>query len=530
MFHRSLSLFLLLSCVVLCSACRNPPPLAGKSSTLRISTEGDPQTLDPRRARDLPTATVIHMLYEGLMRNQADGQAAPAIAESVAISPDQKTYTFTLRQSSWSDGKPVTAGDFEETWKSLLDPQFPSPNAYQLYAIKGAQATKEGHGPASEIGLHAPDPKTLIVELERPTPYFLNLCATHFYYPVHPAVRHASNDTTTLSESQIATNGPFKVNQWKRHNEFSAVANPHYWDASNVRLGQVNLVVLDNSTALQLFQRGELDWTGSPLSTLSIDALGSLKNNESLNIAPAAGVFLMRINTEKAPFTSAKMRRAFALALNRTDLVEHVLQGNQKPAFGIIPPSFISGEPYFQDHDLSTARTLFREALAEQKITAEELPKITLFYATGERPHKIAQVAQQQWKEALGVEVALQSNEGKVYFDQLKKHDYQIGIGSWYADFRDPISFLEIFKLKDNGTNNTQWENKDYIAFIDQSAEATDPQQRNEHLKNAESVLLLDMPVIPLFYGSYNYVKHPSVKGVYFSELGYLDFKLAYLE
>lgn len=498
---------------------------SAKGSVLRVSTEGDPQTLDPRRVRDLATTTTIHMLYEGLMRNGADGNPAPALAESVTISPDQTTYTFTLRKSGWSDGTQVTANDIAETWKSILSPQFPSPNAYQLYPIRGAQAAKEGKISVEEVGVRALDESTLIVELEQATPYFLSLLATHFYYPVHQTLRDQSPD----KEIKVVTNGPFKLTNWHKHNELTASPNPHYWDRSNVHLDQISLIVLDNPTALQIYQGGGLEWTGSPLSTISIDALQSLKQSSDLEITPAAGLFLMRINTEKTPFTSVKLRKAFAFALNRTDLVEHVLQGNQIPAYGMVPPTLYENKPHF-DENVAKARWFFDEALKELNITREDLPEIAIYYATGERGNKIAQVAQQQWKEAFGIQVALKSNEAKVYFDQLKKRDYQIGIGSWYADYRDPISFLEIFKLKNNGTNNTEWEHPDFIAFLDKSGRAHNAQERNWHLKEAEKVIMDEMPVIPLFFASYNYLKNPSVKGVYFSELGYIDFKNAYIE
>jgi oligopeptide transport system substrate-binding protein len=124
----------------------------------------------------------------------------------------------------------------------------------------------------------------------------------------------------------------------------------------------------------------------------------------------------------------------------------------------------------------------------------------------------------------------LESSESKVYYDQLKNRSYQLGIGSWFADFRDPISFLEIFKLKDNGTNNTQWENPKYIDLLNQSALAQNNEERNKLLKQAERTIINEMPIIPLFYSSYNYVRNPIVKDVYFSELGYLDFKHAYLD
>ena len=164
--------------------------------------KGDPQTLDPRRVRDLATTTTIHMLYEGLMRNGPDGKPAPALAENVAISPDQMTYTFTLRKSGWSDGTAVTAQDFEKSWKSMLAPEFPSPNAYQLYPIQGAQAAKEGRGSIDTVEVKAIDDATLVVNLEQPTPYFLSLLTTHFYYPVHETLRSQASDASSLSDSR----------------------------------------------------------------------------------------------------------------------------------------------------------------------------------------------------------------------------------------------------------------------------------------------------------------------------------------
>lgn len=528
-FLQSLFVFSLLLCLLLNFTGCNQKPQTHPSS-LRISIEDDPLSLDPRRVRDLPTVTVIHMLYEGLMRSQSEGQPILALAEEVTVSPDRKSYTFQLRRSFWSDGQLVTAHDFEQTWKSLLQPNFPSPNAYQLYVIKGAQAVKEGKTAIDQVGIHAKDSSTLVVELEQPTPYFLHLLATHFFYPVHSSLREKSSDVSSLPHSKMITNGPFALENWKHHDELTAIPNPHYWDRNHVQLDRIQLIVLDNPTALQMFERGELDWAGSPLGTLSVDSLESLKSQDKLEVMPAAGVYLFRVNTEKPPFQEAKMRQAFAYALNRTDLVNHALRGNQQPACGLVPPSFIEGNPLFKDHDVALARQLFQESLEEQQLTLKNFPRVTICYSSNERAHKIAQVAQQQWKENLGIEVALQSNETKVYLDRLKNLDYQLGIGAWFADIRDPLSFLEIFKLKNNGTNNTQWENPEFISLLNQSSQSTQFSHRKQILKNAESVILNDMPVIPLFYASYNFVKDPMIKGVYFSELGYLDFKSAYWE
>ncbi len=151
------SLLLIPVCLFTLVACRQKEQKPGNLTTLHVSCEGDPQTLDPRKVRDLPTATAIHMFYEGLTRNGGNGQPAPALAETITISPDQKTYTFKLRPSAWSNGQPVTAYDFEQTWKSILDPQFPSPNAYQLYVIRGARDAKEGLEPVEHVGVQAKD-------------------------------------------------------------------------------------------------------------------------------------------------------------------------------------------------------------------------------------------------------------------------------------------------------------------------------------------------------------------------------------
>lgn len=521
---RCLSRILLMSLFLLSACSSDHKAFHSEGNILRVAIEEDPKTLDPRLVRDLPTTSVIYMLYEGLMRAEEGGKLAFGIAEAVDISPDQTTYTFHLRPSSWSDGQPVTALDFKETWTTVLDPKFPSPNAYQLYLIKGAREAKEGKGSLDAIGVHAKDASTLVVELQEPTPYFLDLTATYFFYPVSSLSRNNGVDSGT-----VVTNGPFQLESWKRHNEFSAIPNPHYWDRKNIRLDAIHLLVLDPNPSLELFKRGELDWAGSPLSTLPVDTLASLRSKGELQTSPAAGIYFFRVNTDKPPFNNVKMRRAFALAVNRTDLVNHVLKGGQIPASGVVPYSFLQKKPLFDDGDVNLAQKYFKEALEEQSLTLANFPPVSIHYTSGERGHKIAQVAQQQWKNTFGVTVNLQSNESKVQVERLKKGDYQLGVGSWFADYHDPISFLEVFKFKENGTNNTGWENPHYIALLNASASLGQEERKNA-LREAEKALIHEMPVIPLFFSSYNYVENPAVKGVYFSELGYLDFKRAFIE
>lgn len=500
--------------LVLCCSCSGHDSTKNqeKSSYLRMATADDPLSLDPRLVRDLNTATIMHMLFEGLMTPSSKGKNVPAIAETYTISEDKKTYTFHLRKSFWSDGSPVVAEDFVETWKSILSPTFPAPNAYQLYLIKGAKAAKEGTASAEEIGIKAPDHSTLIVELEQPASYFLEMVSCHFFFPVHKSMR-------TQSENQantVVSNGPFKLEKWIQRSELRLAKNPEYRNAEKVDLDGISLQVLDEHTALQLFKAGELDWAGSPLSTLPQDAIAALKRQNMLQIIPGNGTHWFRLNTSKHPFNEKKIRRAFALALNRQAIVEHVTQGNQLPAIGIVPPSFgISNQNYYRDDNVSEAKRLFNQSLIDAGISKASFPTIAINYTSNDRNHKIAQAVQQQWVQAFGINIVLNNNELHMQLDKIKTGNYDISMGSWYADIEDPINFLEVFKSKDNPTNQTYWEDETYSALLDRSSHELDPENRRGILAEAEKILIEQMPVIPLFHSAYNYLKRDGLEGDY---------------
>ncbi len=517
-----LSACLMLSLI---SCGQNNKPAAPKNQkVVRISTNEDPQTLDPRLARTLPNMTFIKMFYEGLMVQGKDGEIIPGIAKEVELSKNGKTYTFHLRDCAWSNGDPVTAHDFAASWKSLLAPDFPAPMAYQFYLIKGAKAAKAGTLPLEEVGITAADDKTLVVELNEPAPYFLELTTINAFSPVH---QEWAKDT---SKTPIV-NGPFQVEKWIRSSELQAAKNPKYWDAENVRIDKIIAMVLEENTALNMFQAGELDWAGSPLSTIPVDAKPSLKENNQLQNHPAAGTHYFAFNTLRAPFDNLKLRKALSLSLNRGDIVDHITQGNQTPATGFVPHSFgLQTIPYFEDHNIETAKVLFNEALQEMGWNLDEVPQIALTFASNELSCKIAQAVQQQWKEALGVDVVLDSCEAKLFYDRLKEGDFVVSMKSWYGDFRDPINFLEIFKSRSNSSNSTYWENSQFTELLNLSTRVTDKQNRMNILRRAEKILVTEMPVAPLYYNCYNYVKNEHLKEVFFSELGYLDFKHAVVD
>jgi oligopeptide transport system substrate-binding protein len=374
------------------------------------------------------------------------------------------------------------------------------------------------------------DDKTLEIELENPTPYFLSLVASPTFFPVNQKVDEKSS-SWCQNPSTYVSNGPFQLAEWKHQDHLTLGKNNQYWDASNVKLTKLELQMLNDMTELNCFEKNELDWAGSPLSALPLDALHFLRQKNQLRSKEVLGTKFIRVNTETTPFKHPSMRKAFALAVNRRAIVDHITQGNQVPATGLVPISLgLQKQPYFYDADIITARRLFEEALAAQHLIKESLPEIFLMFCKSERNHLIAQAIQHQWLEAFGIRVTLQSVESKVYFDRVSKQDFQLSFGDWIADFADPINFLEVFKYKKGGSNNTFWENLRYVELLDSSAKIADPQQRLDLLAESEQILIDEMPMIPIFYYTMLYVNQPQVKDVVLSSMGQIDFKWAYIE
>lgn len=486
---------------------------------LRIASQDDPETLDPRKARDLTSATYLHMLFEGLTRIDFRGEPIPGIATEWEVSPDQKRYTFHLRESKWSNGEPLTAQDFVRTFRSVLNPDFPAPNAYQFYLIKGAKEAKRGEIAVEEVAISAPDSQTVVMELNEPAPFFPEMLATHFFYPV----------PERFDPKLPVGNGPFVFFRHRPGYEFAVKKNSLYWGQGDVHLDGVAVAIVDNQTALRLYENRELDWAGSPLGGIPQEAILPLKRKHELLSTAGAGVHWLRINTGTPPLNSQPLREALALAINRKELVEHVLQGNQKAALAVVPPA-LSKHPggLFPDGDIPGAWEAFQKALLEMDLSKDDLPPLTLIYPHDERTHKVAQVLQQQWFKAIGVTVKLQRLESQAYLSQIKEGSFQLATGSWFADFRDPINFLEIFKSKETPTNATRWENDQFADLLYRSAKESDAAKRLALLNEAEKLLVVEMPVIPLYFANYNYVKDLTLLGVYFSDLGYLDFKHAF--
>ncbi len=509
----------LLICTLLFSCQGERGKIKRCTQVLHLNIHTEPPTLDPRKASDSVSIFVIKQCQSGLMQRGHNGKPEPGLAERFEVSEDGKTYTFYLKEVVWSDGKPLTAHDFERSWKTLLDPAFASDQAIELFLLKNGKAAKDGLVPVETIGVKALSDKELKIDLEHPAPYFLSLITIHPFFPIPDPF------TPTVSS------GPFLLKKWRHFDELILEKNPLFWDAAHIRLERVHLAIIeDDQTELNLFENGELDWAGHPFSNLPTDALSMLKTRETIHSLPLSATYLYNFNTEVYPLNNAALRRALTLAINRQEIVDNVTQTGQIPTSSLVPPSMWSHppSPYFEEN-LKAAQELFAQALRELGTTVEALPELVLSYNTMIGHHKIAQAIQQQWLRAFGFKVKLQNKEWKVFLDDVRKGNYHIARGGISANVDDPIALLDSFRYK--GSQNTpRWTNALFTHLIEEAQQTKEAEARLRTLQEAERVLMKEMPLAPIYTYRGSFIKKPYVKNVYISELGDMDIRYAYID
>jgi oligopeptide transport system substrate-binding protein len=451
---------LLISLCLLLASCQ---PQKGDSRPLRLNLFNEPPTLDPRRARDITSETVILVLYEGLTRLDSEGRATLASAKSYTVSNNGLTYTFTLRSARWNNGDRVSANDFVSAWSTVLDPTFPSERPELLAILRS---------------FHSPRSDTLVVELKEPYPYFLELIAAPTYSPYHDG----------------ATNGPFEIQFHQPNDRLVLTKSPTYWDAQHVYLPAIEMyTVEDKNTELAMFEQGELDWIGMPLSCIPYDAVPRLRASGALRSTPANKVYWYQFNPETPPFNHPKIRRAFSLAIDREQIITHITRDTHRLPTGLLPTT--PGTPLV--HDPEQARALLAEGLAELEL--DTCPPIVLALNTGEDHLQIAQAVQRQWQRTLSVEAELRIADWQVHLDRLSRGDYMVARYAYEAILPDASDIL------------------DYLS-------RTYPET-----KPTEQKLLEQMVVAPLFFVSNNHLAHPNLTGVVIPPTGRPDFKSARL-
>lgn len=497
---------------------------------LRINLACKTPTLDPRITRSDNSATIVKLLYEGLTRMGKDKKPMPAIAERIEVSDDGKRYTFYLRESCWSDGSAITAHDFEYSWKKVLETSKNAHYHYTFKVIKNARAIFDKKMDVDTAGIHAINPKTLVVDLEYPVPYFLEFTSHWTYLLINSKVDRSYPGWAYHDGATYVCNGPFKLKEWKQNREIVVEKNPDYWDAASVSLEQITVSMEDNPfTELRMFENGEIDMTGIGTSSLPVNRLKLNRKTGELQTLPAAGVYSLWVNTDRFPYNNKNFRKALSLAIDRKEMQKHL--SDDESVTNTVLPHSLSQFTYNKERerDIREATRCFQMALDELEIRKNDLPILHIGYST-KRRKTVCELVEQNWTEIFGIAVRIEEYDwGTLYNNAINGKHHIAGI-AWYSWFWDPNYILSSFSHDRKERTPTLWKNREYIKVIEESHRCLDNAKRTQLLKKAEEMLIEESPVIPLHQCSTAVLKKPYVHGVHTSELLETDFKWAYIK
>lgn len=522
---RFIKIFLFILVAVMVTGCSNSKTENLPKDAISYCLSAEPASLDPTVTYGIEESIVQLALFEGLTRMDSDNRPQPALAKGWDISQDGMVYTFHLRDGiCWDDGTPITAQDFEYSWLRAIDPELASANAYMLFNIKGAEDYNSEKASRESVAIKAIDDKTLQVELTAPAPYFIDLMAFHVFYPV-PKHKVTAKSTPWGSDGEdIVGCGPFKLYRWSHSNEIVLIKNEKYWNASDVKPQCLRMPISASaSTRLNLLECNMIDLMLQPPSADE----KRLADSGLLQVYPQLGTAYYVFNVQKAPFNNKDVRKAFALAIERQQLISNVFHGNKAAAYAFVPPGINIDAVDFRNE----AGDLIKEDVAEaQRLLASTgmaNAPVTILYNNGDTQRMIAEAIQRMWKDNLGIDAELAVQETKVFYDTREHGDYQVACANWVADFADPINFLQVFS---DEVNDAQYHNPVYDQLIKDILKESNPVKRKDKLHQAEKMLFDDCVFIPIYYTSQLAVANPKLKGIGILPMGPIDFIHAYRE
>ena len=493
--------------------------LSSASSAAIVLNRGndmDPSTLDQQLTTTVQEDRVLKDLYEGLVAQDSKGKAVPGAATSWEISPDGLTYTFHMREDAkWSNGDPVTAGDFEFSFRRLMDPKTAAGYVSVFYAIKNAEQVATGHMFVDQLGVKALDEKTLQIALNAPTPYFIELLTHNTGFPVNPkAVKEFGSKFS--QPGHMISNGAYELISFNPNDKIVMKKNPYYWDARNVQIDQVNWMPFqDRSSCMRRFEAKEVDIC----SDVAAEQMDYVKKNfgKTFRQAPLLGVYYIDIKGEpSSKLRDSRVRQAIGMTIDRDFLSQEVWRGTMLPAGSMVPPginNYVKDAPQldYAKLDILDRQDEAKKLLEEAGVTPGSL-SVVLKYSTSEN-HKNTMAAIADMLKDIGISATLDEADGTTYFNYLEqKGMFDIARDGWVGDYNDPNSFLSLF-TSNSYFNYAQWSNKDYDALMMKSAITSDIGERAKILADAEKILLKGGASIPLLYYSSTALVADKVKG-----------------
>ncbi len=472
--------------------------------TFTIGNSGEPETLDPQLAFSMPEQRIAFGLFENLLTYDAKtGDPQPGLAETWTQSKDGLSWTFTLRSDAvWSDGTPITAQSVVDSWLRVLDPDTGAPYAFLLTdLIKGAAEYNAGKGPAQDVAITAVDDHTFQLTTVSPTPYVPDLLPQIAFsvVPMHVVRAHPKDWATPQT---FVGNGPFVLSEWKPHGRILLTKNTRYWDAKNVKVDQVIfLPVEDADTAYGMYRAGALDWsTNFPPP----EKVAEAKKLPDYVLSPALGTYYYEFNTTKPPFNDQKVRRAFAMAVSRSDLLGKLVQAGQVPAFSLTPP--LAGRfPYAPPQGVEENPDKARKLLADAGYPGGKgFPRVRLLYNTNDQHRLIAETLRDRWQQVLGVTVELVDQEWSAFLQTRRAGSlggYEMVRAGWMADYRDPFAFLSLFESDNSGLNDGGYSSQAFDLLLHKANALADGPERMKTFQSAEGLLVgQDIAILPLYF------------------------------
>ena len=525
--------------VLLASALAMSTALAGCSNSgsggsskgveLNVNVGPEPATIDPAKNSAVDGATLINHAFEGLMKLDKDNKIVEGQAAKYEVNKDETVYTFTLREGiKWSDGEQVKAEDFVYAWQRLVDPKTGADYNYMIDMVKNANEIMAGKKKPKELGIKALDEKTVEVTLTTPTPYFLEVCAFPATFPVRKDIVEANADTWSTDPKTYIGNGPYVLKSWEHQSKMTYVKNENYYDLKKLGPDTINFVLMeDKNTMLSAYKNNEILFADD-LPSEEIDAM----KDKGLVIEKQLGTYFLSINVKKEGLDNVKVREALSLALDRDYIVEKVAKGGQIPADSFVATGLTDADGKTEFHEnakkwydakdykgnVEKAKKLLKEAGYEN---GKGLPSIELMCNPGHEP--IMEAVQNMWKENLGLNVTISSQDWNVFLETRKEGDFQVARDGWLGDYNDPISFIDMW-ITGGGNNNAQWSNKEYDKIVSEIKSTTDAKERYAKMHEAEDLLAKDMPIIPIYYYTDLYLISDKLEGMYTSPLGYKYF------
>lgn len=504
----------------------------------------EPNTLDSQKGSDSYSDTILNNAMEPLIRlvEQEDKsvKAIEAGAESYEVSDDQLVYTFKIRKNNWSDGKEVTAKDYEYGIKRSMDPDTAAESGFLLTPIKNSVAVMAGEMPLDEVGVIATDDRTLEITLTKPASYFIKIASTRVMFPQREDSVKEHGEQFGSEKEKFIGNGPYTVDEWVHNSSLVLKKSDSYWDKKNVGVGVVNLKILsDENTINNAFETGEID----TVRVAKAQWRDKFEKKEGVTRTSITlpSVNFMLFNTQDDLFKNEKVRRAFQIGVDRKELADTIYDGILTDAYGWVPKTISVGETEYRKEVAEPLKEIIKENKDPKALLMEGLKELGLnedpnklditlsFGVTSQFMRTYGEFFQSTYKKSLGIELKLDFNEWPIYSGRVMKGDYQIGYMGWGAHFDDPYAILSVLEST-AGNVNTGWASKEYDRLVVEGSQESDPKKAIEAYRQAEEILIREASISPIVYSTNEQFNYDYVKNLPINQFATQGFKTVRIE